>query len=625
MLVTLDSLESVVMGLKAHDRLSLDTETYGLGIKDKLFSIQIATATDEYYFNFHDYPVSDMFVPTLPRKTIQVLRDNLFHDDMKMWFIHNAKFDLKKLRLDNCTLSGRIWCTELSEHFVRNNFVSYSLEACLERIGMKKDDAVKAWLDDPKNNGYTMSRVPGKKNRKKIYHFDRVPFDLMYKYGCMDVRGCYDLGIQQINQVNNCAALNNCDNLLRTVADMEQNGMMIDVEYCKRALAYEEQQAELERIKLETMAGRPFKNGPKWLAETLTQKGVEYGKSIKGNPLFNKDALRSMDNDVTNSILEMRSHEKKSQAFFSSYIHMADNLGILHPDYRIEGTDTGRFSCADPNLQQVPKEESGQFSVRGAFKPRPGYIYVMMDYDQMEYRLLADYAGEMGMIEAIKGGLDPHTFVANTLGITRKLAKTVNFALLYGVGLSKLAVMLGVSVEEATKIRNDYFSKLPRIKWLINEINKRYKQNKFIYNKFGRRYFLDRESDSYKLPNYLIQGTGADIVKHAMVKIARNVLEGMRSMLVAQVHDELLFEIHESELHIIPDIRKIMETVYEPHNGMNLTCGVEWSLVSWANSDKREGIPTTQEIKEWKQSLQLDKKNVPQQDTESISTNCISI
>jgi DNA polymerase-1 len=185
------------------------------------------------------------------------------------------------------------------------------------------------------------------------------------------------------------------------------------------------------------------------------------------------------------------------------------------------------------------------------------------------------------MIAAINGGLDPHTYVAELLGISRKFAKTLNFGLLYGMGPTKLAEALGCSYQEAVNFINLYFSKLPRVKVLFDKVKRTFLQRGYIFNKYGRRYYLDDAKFAYKLVNYLIQGTGADTVRMAMPKIA-DVLRRTKSAMLLQVHDELVFEFDVDDLHLIPKIKEIMETTYTPFNGMKLTVGCEWSKISWA-------------------------------------------
>jgi len=210
---------------------------------------------------------------------------------------------------------------------------------------------------------------------------------------------------------------------------------------------------------------------------------------------------------------------------------------------------------------------------------------------------MADYAGEMEMIEAINGGEDPHGFVARMLNILRKQAKTANFGLLYGMGIQSLADMLKQSFTEAKNLKMRYFLRLPKVENLFNACKRIAISRGFIFNKYGRRVYLDDPKWAYKLVNYLIQGTGADVIRHAMVKIHKR-MKGMKSGMVAQIHDELLFEIHKSELHIIPELIAIMENEYQPFNGMRLTAGASWSAKSWAAKDMIDGIPTIEDLEE---------------------------
>jgi DNA polymerase-1 len=354
--------------------------------------------------------------------------------------------------------------------------------------------------------------------------------------------------------------------------------------------------------RIEDLTGRKFATGTNFVEEVLKAQGItlEYN-SKTGNSILNKKSLGNMDNAIASTILELREHEKKAGASYAAYLRFTGDDGILHPTFNIGGTDTGRFSSSNPNIQQVPKEEEledvDSNPVRAAFVPREGFIYVAIDYDQMEYRLMADYAGELEMIEAINAGEDPHTFVARMLDILRKQAKTVNFGLLYGMGIGSLGDMLGLDFASAKGLKQRYFRRLPRVENLFEASKTIAMSRGYIFNAYGRRVFLDEPKWAYKLVNYLIQGTGADIIRHAMVKIHKLLLP-MQSAMVAQIHDELLFEIHKSELHIIPELVAIMENEYQPFNGMKLTAGASWSAKSWAVRDMKEGIPTTEDLKE---------------------------
>lgn len=599
------SIQQVIDMFGLSELLGLDTEAMGLAWKDALFSIQITDGESVAYLNFHDKYTAPWAFPVLPRSDLPLLQAGLFNDTTKLWFIHNAKYDMRRLDIEGLEIHGSIHDTMLMERFVRNNYLKYSLDACLQRRGTSKDDTVAAWIE--KNKAFTKVLYEGMKKADKLKHFDRVPLEIIVPYGCNDVKDCYNLGVDQLRHFREHRDLqplvDNEMKLVKAVFRMEKRGILLDREYIRARKIHEFKCVEECIEKIQDLSDKKFVNGPNFIEEVLRAQGIEIKYSAKGNPILDKNALERMDNAVASTVLELRDHEKKAVSAYAAYERFADDDGVIHPDFRIGGTDTGRFSCANPNIQQVPKEEEleseGDFPVRASFIPRPGYIFVSIDYDQMEYRLMADYAGEMEMIEAINGGEDPHTFIARTLNILRKSAKTVNFGLLYGMGIGSLADMLKVKFNEASLLKVRYFARLPRVENLFNTVKKIATSRGYIFNKYGRRIFLDDPKWVYKLVNYLIQGLGADIIRHSMVKIDQMLIDKeAKSAMIAQIHDELLFEIHTEELYLIPEILKIMQEEYVPYNGMKLTAGASWSAKSWAVKDMIEGIPTTEQLKE---------------------------
>jgi DNA polymerase-1 len=201
---------------------------------------------------------------------------------------------------------------------------------------------------------------------------------------------------------------------------------------------------------------------------------------------------------------------------------------------------------------------------------------------------MLDYAGEMALIEQVAAGVDVHQATADLVGCTRKHAKTVNFGLLYGTGVEKLAVMLGISVEDARHLKAKYFSKLPNVERFIKNVIQTARNEGQIYNKFGRVYtFLDRNF-AYKAPNYLIQGGTSDAMRNAMIN-CHDILEGTLSRMILQVHDELLFEIHKSEMHLIPLLKEAMKKAY-PYRLLAMDVDVEYSNESWQDMGPFEDL-----------------------------------
>jgi len=260
-----------------------------------------------------------------------------------------------------------------------------------------------------------------------------------------------------------------------------------------------------------------------------------------------------------------------------------DEDDVLHCNFRQSGTATGRMSSNDPNLQNVPKrgEDYSDFPIRRCFVPREGYFLAMIDFDQMEYRLLLDLANEEAVIKQIlEEGLDVHTATGKEMGVERDPAKTLNFMLLYGGGAAKLATALGILLAAAKKLKLLYFRKLSRVSGLIKQIESVVKKRGFIVNWLGRRILGDHNS-AYKIPNHYIQGGCGDICKIAMNRINQLLKSNeYHSKILLQVHDELILEVKIGEEFLLEKFLGIMENSY-PYKYLPLTAGIETSEKSW--------------------------------------------
>jgi DNA polymerase-1 len=374
--------------------------------------------------------------------------------------------------------------------------------------------------------------------------------------------------------------------LLNVCADIETRGIIINREYARNALIYEQAKAKEARENFETITGRTFVNSSKLFAEIYAQAGEAFPLTEKGNPSFKADFLEELDTPISKLINTVRHHEKRSVTYFNNFLYYSQHDGLLHPSMNQAGTVTGRFSYSNPNLQNVPKEdeEDSVSNVRRTFVPPIGYSLLSIDYSQQEYRIMLDYAKETKLIDEINAGADLHQATADLLGCSRKAAKTLNFLILYGGGVAKLAKALNIEEHIAKEIRKEYFYKLPGVKGLIYEATKQAERRGFIFNRFGRRgYFADRNY-CYKAPNFLCQSTGADVIKNAMVQL-HEFLIPHETKIALQVHDELVFYLKDGEEFLIPEIKKIMESIYIPLNGLPLTVSEKQSKLSWSHWD----------------------------------------
>jgi DNA polymerase-1 len=608
MIVRRKDFESIVSRLSQAGMYGLDTETTGLRRKDRLFSIILADEQDGYYFNFNDRPDHRGFKPAeewiLPRSFLPHLQ-RIFSNHESTFGIHNAKFDMGMLAKEGLEIHGSVHCTEALARVIKNNHMRYSLADCAARIGLAKDAAVEEYI---RKNKLTSKRpIPGKDRPEELWHFELVPFEIMAKYGINDAILHRKLMLHQVEQFADMDAkapvnapsimplVRNEQALTRVCFEMEQRGIRINRSYAQGALSYTQQVATSAMKSFEELTGHPYDNSATTFVAAFKKIGIELPKTPTGKPCTKAEVLEGLDNPVSRKIVEIRTQQKLVSTYYSNFLYFADEMDILRANMRQGGTETGRFSYSDPNLQNVPKEDEPEdlekpYLVRSCFIPREGHCFVMIDYEQQEYKLMAGYAGEQELVEAILSGKDVHQATADLMGVTRKAAKAINFGLLYGQGAALLAKSLGVTIEEAYRLKRLYFSKLPKIQRFIRSVQDTVQARGYIWNWLGRRCHLADSQYAYIIPNHLIQGGGADVVKRAMVELSVFLADKDTKMLV-QVHDEILFEVPTHELHLVPELKRIMENVYPKRNGLGLTCSVEHSWKSWGSRDKVKGFP----------------------------------
>lgn len=610
MIVSLSDFQDVLQRFMGPGQYALDTETTGLKwfANDKLFSIILADEADAYYFNFNDVPDHlgnwPEYEYRLPRRFLTFFKPILSIKD-SLWFMHNAKFDVGMLSREGLDPAGTIHCTEAMARLINSNHKQYSLDLCLQRMAQtlghptpQKDDTVKKYVQ--KHKLYTDVYVRGKEKPIREVHYHKVPFDIMSTYGVKDGLGEYALGVQQrlwlggiVQQIEKSrGVITEERKLTKTLFPMEAAGMRIDVPYVEKALDNELKVVKKVEKEYKALTGKDFVDSNVQFAKAFDKLWLTYPRTEKGNPSFAQAALDEVDNPIANIIKDRRAAAKRASSYYSSFLYYEHN-GKIHANSRQGGAATGRMSYRSPALQTIPKldeDKIGSEKVRRCFIPDPDFCLFMPDYDQMEYRMMLDAAGETKIIKLIlKEGLDVHTATAQMMGISRSNAKTINFMLLYGGGAAKLAAALGISEGEAKSLKRLYFERLPAVRRWMNVIQYKAKKQGYVVNWAGRRCKIDRGFE-YKAPNYYIQGGCADVVKKVMNKIHWELWQHtQKSRMLLQVHDELIFGMHKDEIEICPAIVSIMETTY-PHKTLPLTVGAKHSWKSWG--DPVDGYPT---------------------------------
>ena len=387
--------------------------------------------------------------------------------------------------------------------------------------------------------------------------------------------------------------------LVPVVAAMERNGIKVDREQLA-ALSkdFATRMAALE-LEIHALADQPFSIGsPKQLGEILFEKlGLKGGKKGKTGQYSTDvtvlEKLAVEGSEISRKVLDWRQLAKLKSTYTDALQEQINpDTGRVHTSYSLVGAQTGRLSSTEPNLQNIPiRTEIGR-QIRHAFVAEPGNVILAADYSQIELRLAAHMADVETLRDAFANGEDIHNRTAQELfgevnRDTRGRAKTINFAILYGISRWGLAGRLEVSSEEAQAMIDTYFQRFPGINRYIAETLERTRETGFTQTLFGRKTHFprinsknqaERQGSERAAINAPIQGTSADIIKRAMVRMVPALhdagLDRVRMLL--QVHDELVFELPENDVDAASAvIRQVMEGAAEPAVRLTVPLGVD--------------------------------------------------
>lgn len=505
---------------------------------------------------------------------------------------HNTKFDMHMLANAGCKIIGKVHDTVVLTKLADENRPSFKLRdlAAHYKGGITKFEFM----------------VDAYKQINKVARYDQIPRELLSEYANADVWNCY---LTFINEYPRLEAddlvdlYNNELELMIVLYAMERYGMKVDSAY-EVPLKEELQQLCDESEKaIYDEAGCLFNiNSGKQLYDVLMRLGVNpnlIGRTDKGNPKLDKDVLNSLAEvhgvSIVKKILEFRKYDKLRITYAEGIYSQRDSADRVHGSINQTEATTGRMSITKPALQTLPKKDK---RIRRAFIPDDDCTMWFMDLDQVEYRLFAHYAKAASLLDAIAHGYDVHAATAATIfhkdlhefvklveegdeeaSAARQKGKTINFALIYGVGISHLGELLKVPETEASNLRATYFANLPEAKVFIDTVQQVVKMRGYVKNFYGRRRRLDPD-DCYKAPNALIQGCAADYIKHKIVGMYKYIMyNGLKTHMTNIVHDEVVINFNNDEAEHIPVLRWLMSdfsTFRCP-----ITAGAEYGDPSW--------------------------------------------
>ena len=539
------------------ERVVIDTETDNLNpIDANIVGISICTKEGIAYY----IPVGHRYLGAPKQLRLDFVRDRL-HPVLKKKRLtgQNIKYDLLVMRTNGFNDLHIEDDTMIAAYLLDPEADSHSLKAISKR-----------YLD---YQMLTYKEVTSSKNSKSI-NFSEVDIQSATLYSGEDA----DITMRLIGKLRPELDSKNLYKLYKDVeiplvevlADMEFDGIYVNSKKLKELSSYLHTKIQEEEEAIYRLAEERFNiNSPKVLSHILFEKlKLPSLKRTRTGDSTDSAVLEELSDrhEIVRHIIEYRALNKIK----STYADALDNLinkrtGRIHTSFNQTITATGRLSSSEPNLQNIPiRTELGKM-VRVAFEAKEGYSLVSADYSQIELRVFAHMSKDPTLTKAFIDGEDIHTRTACEIfgkgkdEITpemRRLAKTINFGIIYGMGAFKLAGTLGISRREAQEYIDRYFTRIPGVKRYINNTIEEARRNQYVRTILGRiRYLRNinskspsvRQSEERMAVNTPIQGSAADIIKLAMINISRRLKNSNIKMLL-QVHDELVFEVPDDEV-----------------------------------------------------------------------------
>ncbi|GIW71117.1 MAG: DNA polymerase [Planctomycetota bacterium] len=587
------TLRRCLREIRAHGRLSFDLETTSTDpLRAEIVGFALAWRAGHGVY----VPVAHRGLGAprqLGRAAVLAALRPLLEDPALPKIGHHTKYEITILRRHGIEMRGIACDTMLAAYLLDPNRRRYKLD-------------VLAW----EYLGYRTIRYAEVAGRGKHQRrFDEVEVEAATRYAAEDADITLRLAEVLLPELERTGLARVHAEielpLAGVLARMEQTGIRVDVEILgELAREFRQRLAALEE-RIYAAAGERFLiNSPRQLAHILFGKlGLKAGRRGKTGPSTDQRVLESLReaHPLPGLILEHRQLQK----LVSTYIEALPKLvrpetGRVHTDFHQAVAATGRLSSSDPNLQNIPVRTEEGRRIRQAFVPEPGWVLLGADYSQIELRLLAHMSGDPVLIEAFQRGEDIHARTAAELfGVPlaevsreqRHAAKAINFGLIYGMGAARLGRELGLERRAAEEYIARYFERLPRVRPFLEGLRQRAREVGYAETLFGRRRPIpelqsERETDralgERLAVNTPIQGSAADLIKVAMVRIDRRLQAGESSArMLLQVHDELLFEVPPAELEAARELVR-----HEMENALALAVPLRVEIASgpdWAS------------------------------------------
>ena len=579
-----DELQEWVARAARNGVVAVDTETDGLdAMQCRLVGISLAVAPGEACYVPLAHGAGDRLdlgaetPEQLDEETALGLLAPMLAEASVLKVMQNAKFDLQVLGRRGVSVAP-VDDTML---------ISYALGAGAHSHGM--DELAQRFLD---HTPISIKELLG--TGKNQITFDRVPVDEATRYAAEDADVTLRLWLHlkpRLAAEGVTGVYESTERpLVQVITDMEREGVLVDRAVLSRLSGEFAQKMAAMEDEIYALAGENFNiASPKQLGDILFDKmGLSGGKKTKtgawGTGADVLEGLAEGGNTLAATVLDWRGLAKLKSTYTDALPDFINpDTGRIHTSYSMASTTTGRLSSSDPNLQNIPVRTEDGRRIRTAFVAAPGNKLVSADYSQIELRILAHMAQIDSLRQAFADGLDIHAMTASEMFAVplddmtpdvRRRAKAINFGIIYGISAFGLANQLSISRSEAAAYIEAYFGKFPGIRDYMEATKTEARAQGYVSTLFGRKVHL-REI-SAKIParrafaeraaiNAPIQGTAADIIRRAMIRLPEALTGLSSARMLLQVHDELIFEVAEKEADaLISSVVSVMETACQP-------------------------------------------------------------
>ena len=558
-------LEYLMTKLLIQKVVAFDTETESLNSLDtEIVGISFSWTENKGFY----VPIANN--KSLQKEYFDILRP-FFENDQIIKVGHNLKFDIKVLFKYDISVSGPLYDTMVA-HYLINPDMRHNLDTLSESYLNYSPISIETLIGKKGKNQGSMRDVPV----EEVTNYASEDADLALQLKKIFDKELNDNGVKDIFNDIEIPIIN-------VLADMEKEGISIDSSYLSKL----DKEFEIELSKLKRgifeKSGAEFNlNSPKQLGDILFEKLKLVSKPKKtktGQYSTSEEVLSSLagEHEIIRNILEWRSLDKLQNTYVRSLPNeVSIRTGRIHTKFNQTVTTTGRLSSNNPNLQNIPiRTENGQ-KIREAFIPRSKEFELLAaDYSQIELRVIASISKDKNMVDAFTKNQDIHTITASKIynidpnDVSREQrgnAKTVNFGIIYGVSAFGLSQQTNLSRSESKIMIDSYFENYPGLRDYMSSQIDFARNNGYVQTIMGRRRYLQninsqnnmlRSGAERNAINAPIQGSAADIIKIAMIRVHEKFKEqSLKSKMLLQVHDELVFDVHKSEKDIVKTIVK---------------------------------------------------------------------